>query len=346
MMALAETDSLADIERLAAQKFHVLINDYRSSNDLDTLLWNEVLWISSRNHCVWMMENDQLSHYEWADTKYFTGSDPAERYKSASRGRTEGNYTAENILYHFASSGAHKNRIAQQIAETSFLQWKNSPGHNASMLSPKSSMHGVAFLISKEGKVWGADLFGFCEGCVFGPPTPKPILAKKYQLVKSSATGIDKAELQVVLDELQNELLDSLYTFPNNNSAEIPKRKKALEKAAQNYLKASIKSSSSVILKNKSHSGSYTSFTSKEFDAHSVVRNNPKNKTNAKIRENEIRLEKEASYFTLEETLSDIRYFLGKSATTSENFREVGYAVAVQKKKGKVIVTVLGVFGE
>ncbi len=42
LMEMAQKDSVAEIERLAALKFHVLINDYRSSKDLDTLLWNDL----------------------------------------------------------------------------------------------------------------------------------------------------------------------------------------------------------------------------------------------------------------------------------------------------------------
>lgn len=345
LMELAQKDSVAEIERLAALKFHVLINDYRKSKGLDTLLWNEVMWISSRNHCVWMTENDQLSHAERTNTKYFTGPDPSKRYQSASLGRTEGSYTAENILYHYSSNGRQKNRIAREIAETSFSNWKNSPGHNASMLSPKSTMHGVAFLVELDGKVWGADLFGQCKDCIFGPPKPKPVLAEKYQLLKSSSKEVDKEELQALVTELQKVIEDSLYKEQNKNSKNAQTRKMKLEKIARNYMEVSVKSSSSAILKNKSRVESYKSINTYEYDAYRVVRGGKKNKTGLRILENEIILEKEAVYFTIEETLSDILSIFNKSAYQSDVFREVGFCVSIQKKNSEVIITVVRIMG-
>ena len=53
----AETDSVQFIERLAAFYFHENINEYRKASNKGKLVWDDTLWLASRNHCVWMAAN-------------------------------------------------------------------------------------------------------------------------------------------------------------------------------------------------------------------------------------------------------------------------------------------------
>lgn len=75
----AETDSVQFIERLAAYYFHQNINEYRKANEKSILVWDDTLWLASRNHCVWMCANNELSHGEKKGTYFFSGKQPGDR---------------------------------------------------------------------------------------------------------------------------------------------------------------------------------------------------------------------------------------------------------------------------
>ncbi|MCU0432649.1 MAG: CAP domain-containing protein [Bacteroidia bacterium] len=152
------TDSVMKTERLAALRFHRLINEYRRENKLDTLAFNDTLWLAARNHNIWMMANDYMGHTEEKETPSFTGEDPGDRYEFVVNGNGNCLWTGENCLYNFAS-GSTVESAAENIATASFSQWKSSPGHNANMLRDRHWQHGVAFSIGKDGRCWGTDLF-------------------------------------------------------------------------------------------------------------------------------------------------------------------------------------------
>jgi hypothetical protein len=172
LLAKSERDSIAKIERLAALEFHQIINDYRISKGIKPIEWNEVLWIASRNHCIWMKKAKNLSHEQKPNTALFTGHSPGERYNYAAGGESTFSWSGENALYNYSAIGSTIEEIAKEIARSSFSQWKNSPGHNKNMLGQSHGMHGAAFIIG-ENKVWGTDLFASCREC----PTPKEELA-------------------------------------------------------------------------------------------------------------------------------------------------------------------------
>ena len=71
----SKNDSIQKIERLAALKFHILINNYRLKNGLDTIGWDEGLWLTCRNHNVWMASNSDLTHKQLKNTKFFIGEE-------------------------------------------------------------------------------------------------------------------------------------------------------------------------------------------------------------------------------------------------------------------------------
>ncbi|MCG9911489.1 MAG: CAP domain-containing protein [Flavobacteriales bacterium] len=166
----SESDSLRRIERMAALEFHKLLNAYRTENGQQPVQWNETLWLTSRNHNIWMDAHGTLSHHQKEKTKHFSGVGPGERYAYASGGNAEQSWSGENALYNYSAYGKTEAQIAKHIAEASFKQWKNSPGHNANMLGSGHKLHGTAFLIAKD-RVWGTDLFARCYTC----PEPSEI---------------------------------------------------------------------------------------------------------------------------------------------------------------------------
>jgi uncharacterized protein YkwD len=155
----ASLDSIQKTERLAAIYFHDKINAHRVSNKVEKLGWDDTLWLTARNHNIWMTANDDLQHYEKSGTKSFTGVSPGDRYDFASKQKGGCSWSGENILYNYASAYSTIEKTAERIAEYSFNQWKNSPGHNENMLNPNSRVHGTAFFIEPSGQVWATDIF-------------------------------------------------------------------------------------------------------------------------------------------------------------------------------------------
>ncbi len=192
LLKKAEKDSIAHIERLAALKFHELINQYRKENGLNEIKWNETLWIATINHNTWMDKAGDLSHRQKVNTKYFTGNSPGNRLDYAAGGKAGIRWSGENALYNYShksysysnSRGKTKEEIANNIAQRSFNQWKNSPGHNDNMLGKKHGSHGVAFKITSS-RVWGTDLFS-SSGSDY-KPSPSNYMAKAK--TKSSIPG-------------------------------------------------------------------------------------------------------------------------------------------------------------
>ena len=163
LLKKAEQDSIAQIERMAALEFHKLINQYRKENGLNTIEWNETLWIATQNHNLWMANTGKLSHHQTTNNKYYSGTSPGERLRYAQGDNTNFGWSGENALYNYSNFGNTKEEIAQNIAKKSFIQWKNSKGHNENMLSKRHGSHGVAFKINGS-VVWGTDLFSSYGG--------------------------------------------------------------------------------------------------------------------------------------------------------------------------------------
>lgn len=170
----ASVDSVEKTERLAAIYFHEIINRYRVSKGKPSLGWDDTLWLAARNHCNWMIANDELSHTEKAGTKMFNGAGPGDRYNFASKNNGSCNWSGENALYNYSVTDNGSARNAMAIATDAFEQWRNSPGHNANMLNATSRVHGVAFLIDRNNlqKVWATDLF--CYQPSYSPIASKP----------------------------------------------------------------------------------------------------------------------------------------------------------------------------
>ncbi len=159
LLKAAKHDRKQKIERMAALKFHKLINAYRHKNRLTDLKWDESLWLTCRNHDIWMNDNGELSHDELKGTKHFTGVEPGDRYNYVTAGKGNYDWSGENALYNHDKEGRTVTEISSNIAKAAFEQWKNSPGHNENMLGKSHTAHGVAFYLGKNGRVYGTDLF-------------------------------------------------------------------------------------------------------------------------------------------------------------------------------------------
>ena len=158
----SKKDSVSKIERLAALKFHNIINKYRLKHHLDSLHWSESLWITTRNHSVWMAETDKLSHTQTKKNNYFTGRKIQDRIKYVTNINSKINLLGENVLYNSDISGSTINKIAYNIASIAFKEWKNSSDHNRNMLTKNFTTHGVAFII-KDDLFWATDVFFLSE---------------------------------------------------------------------------------------------------------------------------------------------------------------------------------------
>ena len=73
LLSLCKTDSVSAIERQTALHFHKLINAYRKANRLDTIAWDDDLWLSCRNHNIWMASNSVVNHVQKTGTAFFSG---------------------------------------------------------------------------------------------------------------------------------------------------------------------------------------------------------------------------------------------------------------------------------
>lgn len=229
------SDSVQKTERLAALKFHNLINDYRKQNKIDTLAWDDELWLASRNHNIWMGENSKLSHTQTENTKYFTGKNPGDRYNYATANKGSSSWSGENALYNYNDNGSSIEQISETMAKTAFNQWKNSPGHDENMRAPHSHSHGAAFYLEPDGPVWATDLFSYNR---FDKPdlTVSKELASAdksspSQDIKTSKIKAETVKKIRVKDAMQ--LCSSLLSVLETNS--ITKIRKANKKAAQRH---------------------------------------------------------------------------------------------------------------
>ena len=230
LLTLAKTDSIQKIERLAALKSHQIINNYRHKNKLDTIGWDEGLWLTSRNHNIWMATNSLLTHTEQKNTKNFLGARPGDRYDYTTLKKGKCNWSAENALYNYNKEGNTINEIATGIAAYSFNQWKISPGHNSNMLGKNHKVHGVAFSLMDSIVVWGTDLFSSTVDGQFNIQEINVVLNTK--IPEKKVTPIEK-NLKLDIQKIEHELLNKLYLTYNKN--ELVKKNKAMEKASINH---------------------------------------------------------------------------------------------------------------
>jgi uncharacterized protein YkwD len=182
----ASVDSIQKTERLAAILFHDKINAYRVANGKGALGWDDTLWLASRNHNFWMIQNDELAHHEKGNTKSFSGVTPGDRYDFVTKNKGNCSWSGENALYNYSASYGTIAKNAEHIADYSFTQWKNSPGHNANMLNESSKVHGVAFSIENGSLVWATDMFARVSASADYTIAAKPLPIPSVKLTNTT----------------------------------------------------------------------------------------------------------------------------------------------------------------
>jgi uncharacterized protein YkwD len=59
-----ENDKFLQLERMTSMAFHNIINEYRASEGVKTIYWDDKLWMAARNHTVYMHRTAHFSHTE------------------------------------------------------------------------------------------------------------------------------------------------------------------------------------------------------------------------------------------------------------------------------------------
>lgn len=333
LIKLAERDSIAKIERLASLEFHLLINEYRKHLKIDTIAWNETLWIASRNHCVWMASVDQLSHTQKINNSNFTGTNPGDRYDYASGGKSSYAWSGENALYNNSAYGEHTNAIAKRIASTSFNQWKQSTGHNRNMMSRSHGMHGAAFII-KDSKVWGTDLFASCTECP--SPYSPPLLAHKKEETKpiSSFSKTQSSTKKINTIKTRIELEEKVIQKLSNNLEFSLKRSKKFDDEA--YVQ-------SQTLLNKKFSATENE-TVLLTEAETYYRKKLFGLIKKPTVVYSLVIEQSINDFDLEKLSEDIASKVQENMLFSSN-QHMGIALAIRKKKDVLRISLVSILG-
>jgi uncharacterized protein YkwD len=152
-------DSVHQIEIIAGQKFHQLLNSYRLKKNKQELIWDENLWLTADNHNYYMSYHENLSHQQKKFTKHFTGKEPLDRYHYVIKEKCKISTFGENIQYFTISNNINIEEISSNIANEAFNNWKESKPHHKNMIERDYKKHGIAFKID-ELKVWGTNVFG------------------------------------------------------------------------------------------------------------------------------------------------------------------------------------------
>ncbi len=162
MLALLVPPTIAHAATLDAEEAALCrtVNDYRAQNGLAPLLLSSSL----TNAAEWQSgDMAQKNYFNHTDS---LGRDPFQRM--AAFGYSYPTAKAENIA------------AGSSTAAATFTQWKNSPGHNANMLSSSYAVMGVGRAYgaaSQYGWYWTNTFGGFNDGGVPCPSTTLPVLA-------------------------------------------------------------------------------------------------------------------------------------------------------------------------
>jgi len=171
LLQASEHDSVLYLERLTAIYFHDLLNQYRVENKLKALAWDDTLWLASRNHNIWMLKNNQITHQQQENTKDYSGRSPGERHEYLLEKGKRSPWSGENCLMHFTAASLPIEIQANLTAKSSLSQWVRSKGHNDNILNPNHDRHGAAFIISgPHHKVIGTDLYAKGPSLLKAPP--------------------------------------------------------------------------------------------------------------------------------------------------------------------------------
>jgi uncharacterized protein YkwD len=168
-MLVAVTLLLVALPGLASAKtysseelsFLQLINQYRQSNGLGTLLLSDTISDASTKHSSDMAKYDFFAH-DTVQSDYFpAGSTPWDRMRIC--GYTYNTAMGENIAAGYAN------------AQAVFTGWKNSPGHNANMLNASYRVIGIGLVTGGSyGEYWTTDFGGYVDPSAHDPGSASP----------------------------------------------------------------------------------------------------------------------------------------------------------------------------
>ena len=141
--------------------FIQLINQYRQSNGLGTLLLSDTISDASTKHSSDMAKYDFFAH-DTVQSDYFpAGSTPWDRMRIC--GYDYNTAMGENIAAGYAN------------AQAVFTGWKNSPGHNANMLNASYRVIGIGLVTGGSyGEYWTTDFGGYVDPSAHDPGSASP----------------------------------------------------------------------------------------------------------------------------------------------------------------------------
>jgi uncharacterized protein YkwD len=118
-----------------------LINDYRSANKRPPLSLHDQLGVAAERHSQDQANRDRGGH---------TGSDGSDAGQRITRAGYDWRFWGENVFWSKPDGSA----------QAAFAWWKNSPDHNANMLSPNFTEIGIGRARSNSGWWYWTTDFG------------------------------------------------------------------------------------------------------------------------------------------------------------------------------------------
>ena len=210
---IIQNDTLAAFEYECAREFHALINEYRASKRIKPLAFNDSLWLTARNHCIYMAVNNDFSHNQKKGKPMFSGVSPLKRIEFTLNQKLNIG-CGENIV----EFSKFENLTAANVAGMAFAIWKNSEGHDKNMLSKGYKEHGTSFLWIEEkdgepGYFLAADVFSeslkFSNKVSGASGSPVMISENSYARTVSSSNSDKPSKFNVSF--IKKELGNKFY---------------------------------------------------------------------------------------------------------------------------------------
>lgn len=131
---------------LLQKELYEQVNSYRQANGLVKLESDLILEKAALSQNEYMVKYDTLTHTQ----KKGSLKTPSKRVKYHKGKIFES--VGENVLYHNVESFKMNKKEIEELARDLFLQWKNSPPHNANMLGTEYTFSGISFKEDLKGK--------------------------------------------------------------------------------------------------------------------------------------------------------------------------------------------------
>jgi len=130
------------------------VNDYRIQNGLTALETDPILEKAALSQSEYMVKYDTLTHAQ-KKGRLKTAGKRVQYYKGK-----EFESVGENVLHRRVESFKMNKKEIAQLAKDLFLQWKNSPPHNANMLGTEYTFTGLSFKEDlKKSRIFATQVF-------------------------------------------------------------------------------------------------------------------------------------------------------------------------------------------